>query len=457
MKFTCEKSTLQDANAIASRAVPSKSPISALEGLLLEAENGILRITGYDLKKAIHTEIEADVATPGVAVVNARFFSEMIRRMPDGLVTVSCDSGNNMKATCGRSEYDFIGLDYSEYPEMPRFSEVRSLEIPQNILRNMINRTIFAVSKEEIRPVYTGSLFEIENNSLTLVSVDGYRLARRRETIENSRLEDCSFVVPGFALSDIEKICGDSDDKAVISVGDKHISFSIGNTVVISRRLEGDFLNHRKSVPENFRFIVKVNRQELISVIDRVSLVLSEKNGNPVRLAVNDGGNLAVGTAGVEADAAAVEVTSYGSGRFAGNGSMFKVGHDDFKRVFIASCHESVIKVTEFAFFISFFDLFADDGCACDDDLVAASDPEESFYDTFDITEVDVIFSDAVLVYSGLESGNVTVVSFNTDNDVLTVFLGVFTEFAGNERHGGELFVENGLYFKLHNVLYLRL
>ena len=289
MKFTCEKSTLQDANAIASRAVPSKSPISALEGLLLEAENGILRITGYDLKKAIHTEIEADVATPGVAVVNARFFSEMIRRMPDGLVTVSCDSGNNMKATCGRSEYDFIGLDYSEYPEMPRFSEVRSLEIPQNILRNMINRTIFAVSKEEIRPVYTGSLFEIENNSLTLVSVDGYRLARRRETIENSRLEDCSFVVPGFALSDIEKICGDSDEKAVISVGDKHISFSIGNTVVISRRLEGDFLNHRKSVPENFRFIVKVNRQELISVIDRVSLVLSEKNGNPVRLAVNDG------------------------------------------------------------------------------------------------------------------------------------------------------------------------
>lgn len=289
MKFTCEKSTLQEANATALRAVPSKSPISALEGLLLEAEDGLLRITGYDLKKAIHTEIEADVSESGVAVVNARFFSEMIRRMPDGLVTVSGDANNNMKAVCGRSEYDFIGLDYSEYPEMPKFSEVKSLEIPQKILRNMINRTIFAVSKEEIRPVYTGSLFEIENNSLTLVSVDGYRLARRVEAIENSHLEDCSFVVPGFALSDIEKICDDTDEKAVISVGDKHISFSIGRTVVISRRLEGDFLNHRKSVPENFRFIVKISRQELISVIDRVSLVLSEKNGNPVRLTVNDG------------------------------------------------------------------------------------------------------------------------------------------------------------------------
>ena len=172
---------------------------------------------------------------------------------------------------------------------MPRFNEIKKIEIPQNILANMISRTLFAVSKEEIRPVYTGTLFEIEDDELTLVSVDGYRLARRIEKIESSRLENCSFVVPGFALSDIEKICEDSDEPAAISVGEKHISFTMGSTVVITRRLEGDFLNHKKSVPENFRFVVKVNRQEILSAIDRVSLVLSDKTGSPVRMLFEDG------------------------------------------------------------------------------------------------------------------------------------------------------------------------
>ena len=148
----------------------------------------------------------------------------------------------------------------------------------------MIRRSLFAVAKEETRPVYTGTLFEIEGDELTLVSVDGYRLARRVEKIESSKLENSRFIVPGFALSDVEKFCGDTDDPAKISIGDKHISFTIGNTVIVSRRLEGDFLNHRTAVPENFRFVVKVDRQEMISVIDRVSLVLNDKIGSPVRM-----------------------------------------------------------------------------------------------------------------------------------------------------------------------------
>ena len=288
MKFTIEKSVLQNAVLISARAVPSKSPISALEGLMIEAGTKIT-ITGYDLKKAIYTTVESDIEEPGVMVVNARFFTELTRRLPDGMVTVICDDSNNINVKCGKSEYNIPGLDYSDYPEMPRFNEIKKIEIPQNILANMISRTLFAVSKEEIRPVYTGTLFEIEDDELTLVSVDGYRLARRIEKIESSRLENCSFVVPGFALSDIEKICEDSDEPAAISVGEKHISFTMGSTVVITRRLEGDFLNHKKSVPENFRFIVKVNRQEILSAIDRVSLVLSDKTGSPVRMLFEDG------------------------------------------------------------------------------------------------------------------------------------------------------------------------
>ena len=288
MKFTCEKSILQAAVNTASRAVPSKSSISALEGLLITSGEK-LRITGYDLKKAIYTDIDADIVTGGSMVINARFFGEMIRRMPDGIITISSDENNNITAKCGKSEYNFIGLDQGDYPEMPRFSEINYIEIPQNILRSMITQTIFAVAKEEIRPIYTGTLFDIEDGNLTLVSVDGYRLAKRSETVNTEKMENCSFVVPGFALSDIEKICEDSDETVKISVGEKHISFTINDTVVITRRLEGEFLNYKKSIPEAFKYEFKVEKSEIISVIDRVALMLSEKSGSPIRMSFNDG------------------------------------------------------------------------------------------------------------------------------------------------------------------------
>lgn len=289
MKITCEKSELQSACTVTARAVASKSPIAALEGFLLEAEGDILRVTGYDLKRGIKSEIEANTEQAGKMVVNAKLFGEIIRSLPDGMVTITCDERLNVNLKCGRSEFNFSAIDYKDFPEMPLFDEIKSISIPGNILGSMIRKTIFAVSKEEIRPVYTGTRFEIEDGTLTLVSVDGYRLARRVEKLENAKLENCSFVVPGFALSDVEKICGDDEGDAVISIGDKHISFTIGKTVVISRRLEGDFLNHRNAVPESFRFEIEVDRQEIISVIDRVAIVLTDKNGSPVRLRFGNG------------------------------------------------------------------------------------------------------------------------------------------------------------------------
>ena len=289
MKFSCDKNILQEAIAVTARAVPSKSPINSLEGLLIECGESV-KITGYDLKKAIYTVFDADVVQKGQIVVNARLFSEMIRRLPDGIVLITADEENNsINVKCGRSEYNFIGYDVKDYPDIPKFEGMNNVCIPQNQLKKMIEKTIFAVSKDEVRPVYTGSLFEIEGNTLTIVSVDGYRLARRIEKIENAQLEDCSFVVPGFALSDIEKICEEKDEPVKIAVGDKHISFTIGDTVVISRRLEGDFLNHKKSVPDEFRYELTVDRHELTSVIDRVALMLSDKAGNPVRMTFGDG------------------------------------------------------------------------------------------------------------------------------------------------------------------------
>ena len=288
MKFSCEKYLLQTACSIASRAAASKSPIPALEGLQISAEEK-LYVKGYDLKKGIVTGIEADIAQRGVVVVGARLFGEMIRRLPDGIVTVSSDEKDNISVKCGKSQFNILGISAEDYPELPSFDTVNSIRLPQRILKDMINKTIFAVSTDEARPIYTGTLFEVEEKRLTLVSVDGYRLARRTEELADSRLESCTFVVPGNTLSDVEKICSEEDGDVSISVGSRHISFEIGDTVVVSRRLEGEFLNYRRSIPETFKYEIEVDRTEFMASIDRVSLIVSEKNSSPVRMTVGDG------------------------------------------------------------------------------------------------------------------------------------------------------------------------
>ena len=288
MKFSCEKYLLQSACGIASRASASKSPIPALEGLLLQARDR-LTVTGYDLKKGIYTQLEAEVKEQGSVVVGARLFGEMIRRLPDGIVTISTDVNNNVNVKCGKSEFNFMGISPEDYPEMPVVDGVNNIALPQKILGSMINQTIFSVADNDMRPIYTGALFDIEGEELTLVAVDGYRLAKRSEKLESAKMENCSFVVPGSALADIERICGDSEELVKISVGAKHISFSIGETVVVSRRLEGEFLNYKKSIPESFKYTVKVDRGEFMSAIDRVALIVSERNTSPVRMSFNDG------------------------------------------------------------------------------------------------------------------------------------------------------------------------
>lgn len=289
MKFFCEKYLIQQAIAIASRSAASKSPIPALEGLLVEASGQNVRITGYDLKKGIYTSFPADVTEPGAVVLSARLFGEIIRSLPDGVVNVVMENGFATSITCEASDFSIMGSDSAEYPELPTVDRENAISIPQNLLGRMIRETIFAVSDNESRPVYTGALFEIGGDTLTIVAVDGYRLALRREKVEIGELEDCSFIVPGTALSDVEKLCADTDDRVEITVGKKHISFVIGDTVLVSRRLEGEFLNYEKSIPTDFANLSIVDRAELMKVVARVSLVIDEKTKTPIRISV--GGN----------------------------------------------------------------------------------------------------------------------------------------------------------------------
>ena len=281
MRFSCEKSLLQAAVNTASRAVAAKSSIPSLEGLLMQADQ-TLRISGYNMQTGIRTAVSAEIQEEGELVLNARLFGDIIRRMPDDVLVFSSE-GLNVRLVCGDASFDITALSAEDYPELPQVEDQYGLTIQQGILKRMINETSFAVSTNEARPVHTGSLFEVGESGLTMVSVDGFRLALRREPIEKAEGGAFQFVTPGSALSEVEKICGDTEDPVEITLGNRHILFEIGASQLICRRLEGEFLDYRSAIPRKNPIVLTVETKALMESIDRVSVVINEKMKSPVR------------------------------------------------------------------------------------------------------------------------------------------------------------------------------
>lgn len=289
MKFSCEKALLQAAITTAGRVVASKSSIQALEGVLLEAEETGLRLSGYNLETGIVTRLDAQVDKTGAIVLSARLFGEIIRKLPDDVVAVSTD-GYNVSITCGPTSFNIMGSSAEEFPELPVVDDGNGLVLTQGNIKSMISRTIFAVSDNESRPIHTGALFEVEGEQLTMVAVDGYRLALRRESIlRKSGATGFSFVVPGAALNEVEKICTDSDEEISVTEGQRHITFLIGSTLLVARRLEGEFLNYRQTIPQNNGIVVEAETSDLQLSIDRASLIINDKLKSPLRCKFEDG------------------------------------------------------------------------------------------------------------------------------------------------------------------------
>lgn len=282
MKFSCEKALLQSAVNIASRAVAQKSSIPGLDGLLLQTGDG-LTVSGYNLQTGIRTNVSADVTEPGKLVLNAKLFGDIIRRMPDDIVTLSANEKQTVHLSCGDAAFEIPGIPADDYPQLPEVENNFRVSIRQSALRSMIDQTEFAISTNESRPVHTGALFEVSDKSLTMVAVDGFRMAIRKEPLEKSNGGQVSFVTPGAALNEVEKICKETDDLAEITLGKRHILFEVGDTQLICRRLEGEFLNYKSAIPRQNPIVVTVERKSLIESINRVSVVISEKLKSPVR------------------------------------------------------------------------------------------------------------------------------------------------------------------------------
>ena len=282
LRFSCEKALLQTAVSTASRAVAAKSSIPALEGILLEGTT-CLTLSGYNMQTGIRTAFEAEIHQEGRIVLNARLFGEIIRKMPDDIIVFSADEKYMVHLSCGDASFDILGLSADDYPDLPEVDDEFSVSIQQRTLKAMINQTSFAVSTNESRPVHTGSLFEVDDKGLTVVSVDGFRLALRREPLERIDGGAFRFVAPGSALKEVENICADSDDLITVIQGKRHLLFEAGSTQLICRRLEGEFLNYRTAIPRSNPICVEVENKAMLESLDRVSVVISEKLKSPVR------------------------------------------------------------------------------------------------------------------------------------------------------------------------------
>lgn len=287
MKIICNTQRLSEACQNVQRAVSTKAAIPSIEGILFQADNNRLSLAGYDLEVGITTVLEAKTEENGSVVLNARLLCDILRRLPEERVLIEVDEHQLCKIKSGDAEFSLIGLSADDFPELPSVTGGMPLFIKQGILKDMIRQTIFAVSKNDSKAVHKGIKFELSPNNLKLVAVDGFRLAIRNEVVEYAG-EDISFVVPAKTLSEVIKLTDEDDENIALGVGKRHISFELGGYNIISRLLDGEFLDYKAAIPSVSSTVVIVNHKLLSQSIDRNSLMITDNTKSPVRCIFDD-------------------------------------------------------------------------------------------------------------------------------------------------------------------------
>lgn len=282
MRFKCMRSDLSAAVSNVSRAVSAKATIPALEGVLIKAYNNQLEISGYDLEIGIVTTVEASITEEGEIVVSARLFNEIIRKLPEEIVNIETDDRMITYINSGSADYQIVGINSTEYPELPNVEEISGLTVNAEILKNMIRQTVFATSDNMAKPIYTGSLFEIKDGLFKIEAVDGFRMAIREENVDSDIT--AKFVVPGKTQNEILKLITDNKKDVTIVVGQRHIIFKIESYSIVSRLLEGNFLDYKMPSSASTEFVI--NTRILASSVERMALLTNEKIQSPVRCSI---------------------------------------------------------------------------------------------------------------------------------------------------------------------------
>ena len=292
MKIICDKDKILKAINSVTKAVASKTTMPILEGILIQTNDKEVKLTTYDLEIGIEYIIEAEVEEQGATVVNAIMFSEIIRKLPDTEIKIYINENNLLVIECEGSLYKLATMNPNEFPELPQINVENSIELEQNALKEMIRKTIFAVSTEENRPIFTGCLFEVVDNKLNLVAVDGFRLAWKSKYLQ-TKVNNFSAVIPGRTLNEINKIILDNFDIIKIGIAKNQALFEMENCKIVTRLLDGEFLNYSNVIPSMWDTRIRVNKNNMQNCFERVSLISSssveKEKKYPVKVSIDIG------------------------------------------------------------------------------------------------------------------------------------------------------------------------
>lgn len=288
MKIVCTKSNLLNGVQIVSKAVPSKTTMSILECILIDSRNGEIKLTANDMELGIETTIEGEILEKGMIALDAKIFLEIVRKLPDNEIVIETDDFYKTSITCEKAKFNIIGKSGEDFSYLPEIEKIDHVMVSQFTLKEVIRQTIFSISDNDNNKLMTGELFEINNNTLKVVSLDGHRISIRKIDLKN-HYDNKKVVVPGKTLSEISKILpGDMDKDVNIFFTDKHILFEFEQTVVVSRLIEGEYFNIDQMLSSDYETKVKINKKELLSCIDRATLLVKEGDKKPVIINITD-------------------------------------------------------------------------------------------------------------------------------------------------------------------------
>lgn len=289
MKLVCSKSNLLNGVQIVSKAVPSKTTMSILECILIDASKGVIKLTANDMELGIETTIEGNILEKGIIALDAKIFLEIVRKLPDSDIKIETDASYKTTITCEKAKFNIIGKSGEDFSYLPLIEREDSVVVSQFTLKEIVRQTIFSISDNDNNKLMTGELFEINGNELKVVSLDGHRISIRKIELKNEYTNK-KVVVPGKTLNEVSKILsGDTDKDVNIFFTDKHVVFEFDETIVVSRLIEGEYFKIDQMLSSDYETKVKINKKEFLNCIDRATLLVKEGDKKPIIINITDG------------------------------------------------------------------------------------------------------------------------------------------------------------------------
>ena len=288
MRIICKKSNLVKGVSIVSKAVPSKTTMPILECILIDATTDVIKLTANDMELGIETTIDGIIDSRGIIALNAKIFSEIVRKLPDNDVVIETESDNQAIITCEKAKFNIAAQSGDDFSYLPAIEREDFITISEFTLKEVVRQTIFSIADNDTNKMMTGELFEIDNDVLRVVSLDGHRISIRKVDLKE-QYDDVSVIIPGKTLIEISKILnGGLDDEICMYFTDKHVLFEFDNTIVLSRLIEGEYYKIDKMLSSDYETKITVNKKDLFDCIDRTTLMIRESEKKPVIIDIKD-------------------------------------------------------------------------------------------------------------------------------------------------------------------------